>query len=80
MRSLDRILLDLGRGALLFGFLVVPTFLVAPGPGETLPLRWLRKLAEHPVRGTFALALALSALNGASRRPMDRSNAPERLE
>lgn len=30
-----------------------------PRTGEVLPLRWLRALAEHPIRGPLGLALAV---------------------
>ena len=34
---------------------------VPSGPGEPLCARWLRKLAEHPLRGSLALGLLLAA-------------------
>ena len=35
---------------------------IPPAPGEGWGLRWLRVLAEHPLRGGLALALGLLAL------------------
>jgi hypothetical protein len=40
-----------------------------PGPGELAAVRWLRVVAEHPVRGSLGLALLLGAtLRGRSSR------------
>jgi hypothetical protein len=34
---------------------------IDPSPDELVPLRWLRVVAEHPVRGSLGLALLLGA-------------------
>ena len=45
-----------------------------PGPGELAAVRWLRVVAEHPVRGSLGLALIVGAtLRG--RSSMRRSSA-----
>lgn len=46
-----------------------------PVCGESYGLRWLRALAEHPVRGPLGLALALLALVDLLRALLNR---PER--
>ena len=42
-----------------------------PQPGEGPGLRWLRMLAEHPVRGALALGLVLWALSPRREPPSD---------
>ena len=44
-------------GALLWAGLTGVAAWVPLVPGEAVPLRWLRKLGEHPVRGSLALGL-----------------------
>ncbi len=52
-------------GPFLWGLVALADLLVLPGAGEPLPARWARKLAEHPVRGSLALALLILALRPA---------------
>jgi hypothetical protein len=48
--------------------------LVPPDFGEPLALRWLRSVAEHPIRATLALAL-LGVAFGAARPPERQAEA-----
>jgi len=50
---------------------------VHPEAGEGLCLRWLRKLVEHPIRGSLALALALLALRRSPRAAEAPVRGPE---
>ena len=54
-------------GPFLWGLVALADLLVLPGAGEPLPARWARKLAEHPVRGSLALALLVLSLRPARR-------------
>jgi hypothetical protein len=44
----------------------------APEDGEPLALRWLRSLADHPVRGPLGLALATTAAAECLRALLNR--------
>jgi len=62
------------RAALLFGAAsalaaVLVCGSVAPEPGEPAWLRWLRVLADHPLRSAFASSLLFVALAPRARRP-----------
>ena len=60
--------------------------LLPPGPGEPLVGRWLRKLAEHPLRSSLALGLLLAAgwprtgPRGRFRSPDDHPEVESRPE
>ena len=47
---------------------------LAPGPDELLAIRWLRVVADHPVRGSLGLALLL----GAALRSTSSGSSTER--
>jgi len=51
---------------------------MAPYPGESLALRWLRMLALHPLRSLLGLGFLASALIPQERptRPEKRVNQP----
>ena len=55
-------------GPFLWGLVALGDLMVLPGAGEPLLARWARKLAEHPVRGSLALALLVLALRPAHPR------------
>jgi len=64
-------------GALLWAGLTGAAAWIPLAPGESVPLRWLRKLGEHPVRGTLALGLLVLALRKAPDRPKTPLSGPE---
>lgn len=54
-------LIPLVIGVALWAAVHLGDALVPPGPGEAWMGRWLRKLAEHPLRGSLSLGLLLLA-------------------
>jgi hypothetical protein len=65
-------------GALLWAGLAGVATWIPLVPGEAVPLRWLRKLGEHPVRGSLALGLLLLALRKAPGRSQTPLTGPKR--
>ena len=72
-------LTPLAIGVALWAAVHLGDALLPPGPGEARIGRWLRKLAEHPLRGSLALGLLLAA--GLPRyRSGERDGAPRGRE
>lgn len=73
----------LALGVALWAAVYLGDSLVPPAPGEPRVGRWLRKLAEHPLRGSLALGLFLLAgglpgrLGGAPRPSRGTGDRPE---
>jgi len=63
-------------GALVWAGLATVSARISPLPGEALPLRWLRKVEEHPVRGSLAFALLVWALRKAPKAQKTPLTAP----
>lgn len=67
----------LGMAALAFASLRLLLELRPPTMDEAWPLRWLRKVGEHPLRTSLALALLACAFGqGAARREEADPPAP----